>query len=57
MAASLPVVFLPRFATVLRKHKFYLVALLKGGLCPVFAGTLVAVVVGTEGFFFAESEQ
>jgi hypothetical protein len=56
MAASLPVVFLPRFATVLRKHKFYLVALLEGGLCPVFAGTLVAVVAGTEGFFLAESE-
>ena len=57
MAAALPVVLLPRCATVLRKQKFYLVALLKGGLCPVFAGTLVFAAAGTVGFFFAASEQ
>ena len=57
MAAALTVVLLPRFVTVLGKHKFYLVALLKGGLCPVFAGTLVFAAAGTVGFFFAASEQ
>ena len=55
-AASFPVVFLPRCVTVLRKRKSYLVALLEGSLCPVFAGTLAAVVFGTEGPFFAGSE-
>ena len=56
MAASFPVVFLPRCGTVPRKHKSYVGALLEGSLCPVLAGILAAVVFGTKGPFFAGSE-
>ena len=56
MSVLPPVVFLPRGATVRRKHKSFMEALWEGGLCPVVAGTSAAVVLGTKGPFFAGSE-
>ena len=56
MAAPFPVVFLPWCGTVLRKHQSYVKALPGESFCPVFAGILAVVILGTKGPTFVGSE-